>query len=238
MGRLNTSSRTLIVNADDFGLSPGVTRGIIHCFEHGIVTSTSFMTRGQSREEAAKYARQNPRLSVGLHIDLCEWVVIDGEWSTSYEVVSMNDPAAIADEVDRQLRDFRDLLGRDPSHLDSHQHVHVKDPVRSIMLECAAALQVPLRHVTNEATFVGKFYGQDQRGRPHPAGILVPGLIATISGLPAGVTELSCHPGFEENLASQYCAERVVELQSLCDPAVREAVEKLEIRLCTFNEIR
>ena len=74
------SRRQLIVNADDFGLSPGVNRGTVRAHEHGVVTSASLMVRGAAVAEAAAYARANPRLSVGLHLDLWEWECRDGEW--------------------------------------------------------------------------------------------------------------------------------------------------------------
>src|SRR5436190_3388019 len=67
----------LIVNADDFGMTPGVNRGIISAHESGIVTSTSLMVRGAAAAEAVELAREHPQLSVGLHVDLCEWVYRD-----------------------------------------------------------------------------------------------------------------------------------------------------------------
>ena len=66
--------RAVIVNADDFGLSAGVNRGIAAAFEGGIVTSASLMVRPDAAAEAASYARLHPVLGVGLHIDLGEWV--------------------------------------------------------------------------------------------------------------------------------------------------------------------
>ncbi|MGA2658858.1 MAG: ChbG/HpnK family deacetylase, partial [Verrucomicrobiota bacterium] len=55
--------RGLIVNADDFGLDPGVNRGIIKSHEYGIVTSASLMVRWPAAAEAAAYAREHPELS-------------------------------------------------------------------------------------------------------------------------------------------------------------------------------
>ena len=67
-------SRILIVNADDLGLSGGVNRGIARAHDEGIVTSASAMVRRDAIEEAAELARSRPALSVGLHVDLSEWV--------------------------------------------------------------------------------------------------------------------------------------------------------------------
>ena len=74
------SFRALIVNADDFGQSPGVNRGVIRAHERGIVTSVSLMVRWPASTEAAAYGRAHPALSVGLHVDLGEWVCRKGSW--------------------------------------------------------------------------------------------------------------------------------------------------------------
>ena len=118
--------RLLIVNADDFGQSAGVNRGIIAAHERGIVTRASLMVRWPTATAAAAYARGNPRFGVGLHLDLGEWTYRDGAWPALYEVVSLQDAHAIAEEVSRQLAAFREIVGRDPTHLDSHQHVHLQ----------------------------------------------------------------------------------------------------------------
>src|SRR5512138_992923 len=103
------SQRYLIVNADDFGLSEGVNRGIIRAHEKGIVTSTSLMVRWPAAAEAPAYSRQHPRLGFGLHLDLAEWVYRNDEWVLKYEVVPATDKTAIAAEVRHQLEAFRRL---------------------------------------------------------------------------------------------------------------------------------
>src|SRR4051794_21157272 len=118
------AGRYLIVNADDFGRSPGVNRGIVRAHEHGIVTSASLMVRWPAAAEAAGYGRPRPGLSLGLHVDLGEWSLCGADWQPVYEVVDSDNPGAVAAEVGRQLAAFRSLVGRDPTHLDSHQHVH------------------------------------------------------------------------------------------------------------------
>jgi len=65
--------RLLIVNADDFGLSDGVNRGIVEAHERGIVTSASLMVWHDAARAAAAYARGRPQLDVGVHLDLGEW---------------------------------------------------------------------------------------------------------------------------------------------------------------------
>jgi len=62
--------KKLIVNADDFGRSTAINRGIIDAHEKGVVTSTSLMTDREAFAEAVALARRYPRLGIGLHLDL------------------------------------------------------------------------------------------------------------------------------------------------------------------------
>jgi predicted glycoside hydrolase/deacetylase ChbG (UPF0249 family) len=227
----------LIVNADDFGLSPGVNAGIIAARERGIVTSASLMVWQPAAAEAADYGRRNPEVSVGLHVDLGEWVYRDGEWVKSYEVVPLDNRDAVAAEVARQLQRFRELAGRDPTHLDSHQHVHRDEPARSVLADVARALAIPLRHLSPKVKYCGGFYGQTAKGAPLPDAIRVAGLCVTLAVLPAGITEMACHPGGGTDFASDYAAERATELRTLCEPRVRAALRGLGIALTSFHDV-
>lgn len=228
-------TRWLIVNADDFGRSPGVNRGVIRAHEHGIVTSASLMVRWSSAADAALYSRDRPELSVGLHLDLGEWAYRDNRWEAVYEVVSTDDAEVVAGEVARQLRCFHQLMKREPSHLDSHQHVHLNEPVRSILVEAGLRLGVPVRDQSSEVGYSGAFYGQTGKGEPWPDGITVNGLLRFFATLPPGVTELGCHPGLDADFDSVYLAERSREVETLCHPRVRTALRREGIRLRAFG---
>jgi chitin disaccharide deacetylase len=225
------ATRFLIVNADDFGLSDGVNRGIIEAHVRGIVTSASLMVRRPFAGEAALLSREHPRLSLGLHIDLGEWIYQDEDWKEVYTVVPLQDRAAVEKEVNRQLAEFRRLVAAEPTHLDSHQHVHRDEPVRSVLKDIAGMLNVPLRHFS-KVHYCGHFYGQTAHGEPYPEAISVDGLVRTLASLPSGWSELCCHPGFADDLDSIYRSERCREVQTLCDPGIRTvlAVQGIEIR--------
>jgi chitin disaccharide deacetylase len=225
-------TRYLIVNADDFGQSPGVNRGIIEAHEKGIVTSASLMVRWPAAAEAAAYGRAHPGLSLGLHLDLGEWAYRDGDWKTLYQVVPADDETALSQEASRQLDSFRGLVGREPTHLDSHQHAHREEPLQSVLLTVADRLGVPLRHYTPEVRYCGNFYGQTGKGDVLPKAISFAGLVRTLKALPAGFTELACHPGLDGDVDSMYRWERAKEVQVLCDPRLREvlAAEGIELR--------
>jgi len=226
--------RILIVNADDFGLSSGVNAGIIEAHRNGIVTSTSLMVRQPAATQAAQLARDCPRLSVGLHLDLCEWVFREETWNLTYEVVPMNDTAAIEREVLKQLDQFETLTRHAPTHLDSHQHVHRSEPLRSILLQQAGSRGLAIRGETPGLRYCGAFYGQSNKGEPYPEGIAVGHLAEVIRSLPEGATELGCHPANGLDVQSVYCQERVTELHSLCDTQVRATIEQAGVRLCSF----
>jgi predicted glycoside hydrolase/deacetylase ChbG (UPF0249 family) len=230
-------ARTLIVNADDLGRSPGVNRGIATAHEQGIVTSASLMVRWPAAREAGDYGRGHPELSIGLHVDLGEWAYRAEEWSPVYEVDPLVDRSTVEKEIARQLADFRDMVGRDPSHLDSHQHVHREEPVRPVLVELAEELGVPVRHFTPGIHYCGDFYGQTPKGYPMPEAITVESLLTIISELPPGVTELGCHPGESDDLESSYLTERIREVEVLCDLRVRAAVAEGEIELRSFNQL-
>ncbi len=230
------SERVLIVNADDFGRSPGVNGGVIRSHEEGIVTSATLMVRWPGAEEAAAYA-QRSSLSVGLHLDIGEWEYRDGQWHARYEVLATWTADTVAEEIGRQLDRFERLIGSSPDHLDSHQHVHREEPVRAALLGIGERLGVPVRDLTPGIAYSGVFYGQDPEGTPVPDAITVEALVGTIETLPPGITELGCHPGVEADHDSTYGRERVQEVETLCDPRVRAAIDRCGVVLRSFSDL-
>jgi predicted glycoside hydrolase/deacetylase ChbG (UPF0249 family) len=232
-----SGKRYLIVNADDFGLSRGVNRGIVKAYEIGIVTSASLMVRPSSASEAAAYGRKNPGLCLGLHVDLGEWAYRNGQWVPLYEVVPIKDHQAVKDEAYRQLDVFRRMLGQDPTHIDSHQHVHLRESVGSILFKIAMEIGVPLRHHSQEIRFRGDFYGQTEDGKPNMSGIDETRLLQILENLAPGMTELSCHPAEGDDVTTMYRTEREIELNTLCNPKIRSAIKKKNIQLCSYRDI-
>jgi chitin disaccharide deacetylase len=228
------AERFLVVNADDLGLSPGVNAGIFAAHARGIVTSTSLMVRQSAAIEAARLAGGHPRLAIGLHLDLGQWDYAAGEWFPAYLRCDPDDAAAVEAECRAQVGAFQRLLGRPPTHLDSHQHVHNSEPAASVADRIAAELGVPLRG--RRVRYEGGFYGQSGKGEPFPAGIGPERLAELIGSLPAGWTELGCHPGLGIGTESSYGPEREREVRALCDPAVRAALAAAGVELRSFAD--
>jgi predicted glycoside hydrolase/deacetylase ChbG (UPF0249 family) len=232
-----TEARRLIVNADDFGRSHGVNRGVFTAHTRGIVTSASLMIRWPAARDAVSYARRAPNLSLGLHLDLAEWVWQGGVWRPSYQVVDMSDPGAIRHEVWRQVERFDQLYGGYPTHLDSHQHVHRTEPARAVVIEVAAELGVPAREDDSRVAYCGDFHGQSGRGEPNQEAITVEALIDLVTNLPEGTTEMGCHPGLGDESGSVYGQERDREVEVLCDPRVHGSIESCAVALVSFRDV-
>jgi predicted glycoside hydrolase/deacetylase ChbG (UPF0249 family) len=232
-----TKARFIIVNADDFGLSEGTNQGVITAHERGILTSASLMVRHQTAQEAASYAKAHPDFSLGLHFDFGEWVFRNGKWTPLYAVLAHDDADAMVIEAERQLKAFHHFVGHSPTHLDSHQHVHRQEPARSVLLSLAHDLGVPLRHYDERISYCGDFYGQSGKGEPFPEALGVDALLRVLRELPPGITELACHPGLDSDLNSSYGDERLLEVDTLCDPRVRVALDKERISLISFHNL-
>jgi chitin disaccharide deacetylase len=228
--------RNLIVNADDLGLSPAVNAGVLRAHAGGLVTSASLMVRKAAADEAVRLARDHPELALGLHLDLGQWDFQNGAWTVAYARCDQADGGAVRAECRSQLDLFRQMTGRDPTHLDSHQHVHLHEPVSSIAAEIAAEVGVPLRG--RQIRYEGGFYGQTGQGEPLPETITVAHLCTLIRSLAPGWTELGCHPGVGVSTAeSSYARERERELEALCDPSLAIVLAEESVRLCSFAEL-
>ncbi len=148
--------RRLIINADDFGLTSGVNRGILESHQSGVVTSSTLMACGAQFQEGVALALQVPRLSVGCHV-----VLVDGAPVLSVEQLSSLaiagspprfrvsligfagraaagrlDQEQIEQEVTAQIQKLQ-AAGIDVSHLDSHKHTHMFPVVLRGMLRAA-----------------------------------------------------------------------------------------------------
>jgi chitin disaccharide deacetylase len=155
-------SRSLIVNADDLGMSEAVTRGILEAFERGVVRSASaFVTCPAAPAGIAAARRTAPGLALGLHVDLSfghalgrpaehpGLVRMDGSFRPALEVLALRDSwveDAIAREIRRQILRFEAIAWRLPDHLDAHQHLAYLNPQAfAALARTAVAFELPIR---------------------------------------------------------------------------------------------
>ena len=219
----------LIVNGDDFGASRGINRGIIEAHRRGILTSTSLIVNAPWSEEAALLSRAVPDLSVGLHVH----IINEGRAQAAGPVGG----DSCRSELYRQLARFQELLGRPPSHLDSHHNVHRDSRLLPYFLDLARQSGLPLRE-HSPVRYFSKFYGQ-WGGETHLEQINAENLRRLLeTEVQDGITELSCHPGYvDPDFPSGYSVERETELQTLCDPLIRRVLAEQLIQLVSFGAL-
>jgi chitin disaccharide deacetylase len=211
--------RLVIVNADDLGLSRGVNDGILDAHTGGIVMSASLMVNRAGAEHAAALAREHPLLSVGLHFD-------------DAEAADLDDPDQAAAAFGSQLERFRELVGAEPTHVDSHHHSHAENERLKVFAGLVAPLGVPLRH-DGHVPYLGQFYGQPSLERVRPEFLIE--LIR--SGAAEGFTEIGCHPAcVRGDFQSSYLDERAVELETLTKPGLREEIAAMGVELASFYD--
>lgn len=242
----------LIVNADDLGMTPGVTAGILDAHRDGILTSASLMVNSPWLDEVIAALKICPQLGVGLHFNLTH-----GRPTASAEEVNtlVNDAGAFfrPDELNaqrvapeqarRELTAQFDLfvarLERLPTHLDHHhRRVETHPNIFPVALDFAAEHSLPLRVRDRKLREQAKKRGVlicdavigDIGEQPYWT---VERLLQAMESLPDGTTELVCHPAYldEPLQRSRYSWQREEELRALCNPSVREAIKRRGVHL-------
>jgi hopanoid biosynthesis associated protein HpnK len=151
--------KQLIVNADDFGLTEQVSKGILDVHREGIVTSTTLMANGGAFDAAVTLARRSPRLSVGVHLNLTQGTPV----SPPSKIPTLVDgrgrlhlsPSRLWGAITRRQVDLSDIetelraqisktrrAGIVPTHLDGHKHVHVLPGVSQIVIRLAKEFDI------------------------------------------------------------------------------------------------
>ena len=160
--------KRLIVNADDFGWTEGVNRGIVEAHRNGIVTSTTLLANGAAFDAAARLAREERRLGVGVHLNLSDGAPILARWDVASLVNAEGQfssgpmklavrilagklrAAEVEAEWDAQIGKV-EKAGIQPTHLDGHKHVHMLPALFPIALRLAkrhgiGAVRVSVEH--------------------------------------------------------------------------------------------
>jgi predicted glycoside hydrolase/deacetylase ChbG (UPF0249 family) len=222
------TDKFLIINADDFGASTGVNRGIVESHTHGVLTSTSLMVYGRAIAEAVAMSRDCPNLSIGLHWDV---------WGEDEREFDTHDRDAVRDEFHRQMDLFQGLMKRMPTHIDSHRHAHREGHLRQFFTDLVQPFGLPLRDC-GPIRFVGGFYAQWEWKVTNLEYVSVEFLQNMLeTEVQPGWTELSCHPGYvTADYQAVYLAEREAEVRTLVDPRIRETIDRLQINLVGFAD--
>jgi hopanoid biosynthesis associated protein HpnK len=159
--------RSLVVNADDLGLTVGVNNGIFDAHDHGVLTSASVFANAAATDDALARAQRRPSLGVGCHLTLVDGRPIlpparvpsliqdDGQFRRSWKpfIVSCLLGRISLSEVEKELAAQIDRVrsaGLTLTHLDAHKHVHAYPPVFAIVARLAERFRIPVVRVAFE----------------------------------------------------------------------------------------
>lgn len=250
----------LIVNADDLNLTEGVSRGILKAHDEGIVTSTTAFSNLPVSPRLLRELRRRPALGVGIHLNVTlgnplmpsKWVPSLVDWRGNFR--RKHDFSAVSRvelllEYERQIEHFNDVFGRLPTHLDTHHHLHDHPAVFEIVKQLAFRYRLPMR--------LSKCFGRAEKKLFARAGIPCTGLLMkdlsartawnrrsllrALGKMGKVSCEFMCHPADcdEELVAiSSFNKERGGELEAFCSKDVREFLEKKNVRLGNFSDLR
>jgi chitin disaccharide deacetylase len=159
----------LIVNADDYGLTVGVSRAILQAHREGIVTSTSALAVAPGFAPTSSWLRDTEGIGVGAHLaavgedpplltahEVPSLVDRDGRFPLSWRqflprmAAGRIDPADLRREFRAQLERLDDA-GLRLSHVDTHQHLHLWPGVAAVMLDLAAEAGIPALRLTRSS---------------------------------------------------------------------------------------
>ncbi|WP_165465561.1 chitin disaccharide deacetylase [Enterobacter cloacae] len=245
----------LIVNADDFGLSKGQNYGIIEACRRGVVTSTTALINGEAVEHAAQLSRELPELGVGMHFVLTLGLPLSpmpgltregqlGKWIWEMAEQDALPLDEIARELDCQFNRFVDVFGREPTHIDSHHHVHMIPQIFPLVAKFALRKGVAMRvdrevrglpdvAVTSTEGFSSAFYGDEINEA------LFLKVLDDSNAKGERSLEVMAHPAFVDNIVrkSAYCWPRLAELDVLTSASLKYAIAERGYRLGTFRDL-
>lgn len=175
------SQTTLIINADDFGFSTGITDGILESHRAGILTSTTWMATMPDAARGAQLARACPTLGIGIHLCLTQGTPCAKNLSALTDTTGQFPPTAarLLLKISRSRRALADCevewsaqvekalaAGLRPTHLDSHKHVHHWPSLALIALRVADRFKIPAVRAAREIPIPGVRQPWAYRGLP------------------------------------------------------------------------
>ncbi|MBR3119871.1 carbohydrate deacetylase [Oceanobacillus profundus] len=245
--------KSLILNADDFGLTPGITAGILYAYQHGILTSTTVMVNTEFAKESLAEAKHFPNLGIGLHFvldfgkpisaNVNSLVDQNGDFLKGEELIQ----SAKRQDIKKELQAQLDLLYKwngQVTHIDSHHHMHLHIPEAwEAVMEIGQKYKLPVRTFTEKKLPGSKvtasdYFHYDFYGEEH---VSLKYMMKIISEMKLGVTEVMCHPAFLDPWlmkTSSYNLTRMKELGILVDNRLKQCLQKHAIELINYGGLR
>lgn len=259
-------AKQLIINADDYGLTRSVSKGIIKAHRNGVVTSASVMINLAQRADIIELL-ENPSLDIGIHLNLTvgksilpkeriphlvdkngyfhkrktEKRPVNDDGVVNFDDVPVEE---IFLEMETQIRHFwgYDLKA---THIDTHHHIHAAPKVLDVIIVSALSQDLALRTINPE--MMEKVRSRGVRTTDYFEGrffgadsINLQNLATILADTSDGVTELMCHPGeLSDELGeiSGYADERNTEFDVLINPELHALIKKEGIELINWRDL-
>lgn len=211
---------------------------------------------GPAAEDAAEIAQNHPTLGIGLHLAFTgmratlgpraipSLMTAEDRLPAKPEDLGRAKPEHVLLEARAQLRRFREILGRLPTHLDTHHHAHRLPVVLEAVVVLAWETGLPVRGASGEVQaqlrreripttdrFREDFFGPSAT---------VETLRRIIDEAEPGTTELMCHPALVDDLlrqGSSYSEPRAAELKALVSVEARHALQAAGVKLVDFTSL-
>lgn len=236
------STITIIVNADDYGITPGVTKAIVELLDSGcIATSTVMMCALNSEQNQAPFRSEVDSTRLGLHLQITGGIPMRSGVTTSFvdpasgrfrgrESVATASPHLVLLEWRAQVEAFIGLYGHVPSHFDTHHGTHKSPQLLEPYCSLAAEYGLPVRgagvpEIDDQITELGvrhtSVIEDDWTGgadRAEPARSLLAAVRETAVRFGSRTIEVVTHPGFvddELRSISSLSDERAVDYAGL-----------------------
>jgi predicted glycoside hydrolase/deacetylase ChbG (UPF0249 family) len=254
---------TLIINADDFGLSKGQNYGIIDCFSNGVVTSTTLLSTGEAFNHACSLAKKNPKLDIGVHLSLdlgkpiSDKQVIPSLLNNDHAFKRYDlEKNYIEVEPEEVYKEWRAQIekvyaaGLTPSHIDSHHHIHMMLNIFPVYIRLAKEFQLAVRfhprkwsaeQIQQFSPLLDDVVYADHFLNTFYATTIKPSFFADLHLKQGSTYEMMCHPAYLDQWImenSSYNIQRSIEAETLQHAQTLQYIQQQGIQLINFSQLK
>jgi predicted glycoside hydrolase/deacetylase ChbG (UPF0249 family) len=256
-------NKFLIINADDFGLTRSVCEGILEAHQHGVISSTTVLMNQKISKSIIKKAKSFKELGIGIHLNISSGGPLSSprrirtlinEKGQFNRINESNQKRISLAELEcewmKQINSFRKMWGRNPTHIDTHHHVHVFPRIWKVFFKIATRLRLPFRLPAKNAP-------KSIQERMRRKGVVLPQSIIgsldpkhywrvskvknVLCCLKPGIHEIVCHPGRNSaalQRVSSFNQNREKELSCFTSKSVIDLIGKENINLINYGYLK
>lgn len=243
----------IIINADDFGLTSGVTYGIFDAMKNKLITSTTMMMNMESTTLASELVKKYDYLNVGLHLNIslgkpltkCPSLTNEEGYfikPKNLESSAVYSEEEIFKEFEAQYLKFVEINNKKPTHIDSHLYVHqIYEVVRKQIIKLSNKYHLPIREYSNDY-YEGVYFCKDFKVYPNDTvNSLKEKLVRIIEeNKDKEIVEIMVHPGFIDDqllTISSYNVPRCYEYACLNSDEIKTYFKRNH-QLISYKDVK